>query len=754
MVGEGGGKVTPWCVFTDGVRKDAFHVEHPTAAREKAATPTTMETTYTALEEGERHDITVEFVTRRAVSRAGERVHRLLVEDAAGEQFAVLLTPENGPLLGVKTGGTYRIDGLLACEPVAEPENVDADCPECGDPLRRGSAVDTVDRSVALAADAFELETLFGVADDRTSVERVRPDRPETDDWQPMRSGGRVGPPDYVCPGCGRRVTEAELRRAGDGRSETADAALEQVNHSPAASDTLGLAAGGAKDANNFRENVANGYTPQPEAISDEGLFYDYYFETGERAESDALFAPRYAAAASEHPLTGETERFLSVGLDSTLSPMEFERPRLDLVAVLDVSASMDSPFNAYYYDEHGRKRDAGDAGSDAEGNTTADGERHSTTKLDAATRSLCALTEQLDEDDRLGVVLYNHRAHVAKPLRDVASTDMPAIQRHIREIAAAGSTNLEDGFEAAVDMLAGGQTGPNAERRVVFMTDMMPNTGATGEDGLTRLFADAAVDGIHTTFVGMGLDANAELTDALSGIRGANHYFVRSAAEFERRLGEEFDYMVTPLVYDLGLDLDAEGYEIAAVHGSPSSEPATDRLVHADTLFPSAKRDGEARGGVILVRLERTREVGQEEEPLGVDLVASWTDRTGREHDERVTVDVPDEPGVYAHSGVRKAVALSRHARELRAWARDVRERADGATGVDDWQQRQERGTQERESVPLAVGEDHADRFERLRRYLEAELSAVGDETLRQELDLLETLLEAAPSRSNGVTE
>jgi len=58
----------------------------------------------------------------------------------------------------------------------------------------------------------------------------------------------------------------------------------------------------------------------------------------------------------------------------------------------------------------------------------------------------------------------------------------MPAIRRHIREIAAGGSTNLADGFEAAVDMLVDGTPSPDVERRVVFMTDMMPNTGRRGQ--------------------------------------------------------------------------------------------------------------------------------------------------------------------------------------------------------------------------------------------------------------------------------
>jgi Ca-activated chloride channel family protein len=296
--------------------------------------------------------------------------------------------------------------------------------------------------------------------------------------------------------------------------------------------------------------------------------------------------------------------------------------------------------------------------------------------------------------------------------------------------------------------MLVGGTPSPDVERRVVFMTDMMPNTGTTGDSELTQLFADAAAEGVHTTFVGMGLDANAELADTLSGIRGANHYFIHSAAEFERRLGEEFDYMVTPLVYDLNLDLDADGYEIEAVHGSPSADAATDRLMHVGTLFPSAKQDGEARGGVVLVRLEQTSS------DADLDLVASWTERDGGEYTERVTVDVPDESSTYAHEGVRKAVALARYARELRTWAADLHDRADAATGVDDWLLPDQRGQHERESVPLVVPDRYTERFDQLRSYLADEMAAVDDESMQQEVELLETLCQQAPATPREVSD
>ncbi|WP_262178396.1 vWA domain-containing protein [Haloarcula laminariae] len=684
-----------------------------------------MDGIYTDVRPGARLDIEVEFITKRKINAGGTDVTRVLVADQSGEQFSVIATPDSDSLCHLETGATYQLSELLGASPIDLTHAPIGECPKCGGELRPGQVIDTVDSAVAAAVEELGIDDVFGILDADSSVEAVTVEAEAVDDWQVMgndQSSSTVETPDYVCRSCARQLDEIELH------ADSQPVMNESVQSAPAmndmASETVGLAAGGAKDVVNFRENVANGFTPEPEAISDEGLFYDYYFETGERTASDALFAPRYAAAMSTHPLTGDTEQYLSVGLDSTLSVSEFDRPRLDLVAVLDVSGSMSSPFDEYYYDEQGRKQEADTAGE---------------TKLAAATQSLCALTQQLHAEDRLGVVLYNHRAHVAKPLRDVGATDMPAIRRHIREIAAGGSTNMEDGFEAAMDMLVDGESSRGVERRVVFMTDMMPNTGETGESGLTELFEAAAADGIHTTFVGMGLDANAELADALSGIRGANHYFIHSADEFEQRLGDEFDYMVTPLVYDLDLELDADGYEIEAVHGSPSADDASDQLMHVSTLFPSAKEDGKARGGVILVRLSETQQDGD------IELTASWTERDGSEQTERVSVTMPDGPETFAHTGVRKAVSLARYARELRAWAQDVHDRADGATGVDDWLLHDERGQHERESVPLVVPDEYARRFADLREYLADEMDAVDDASLQQELELLDTLCEHA---------
>ena len=78
-------------------------------------------------------------------------------------------------------------------------------------------------------------------------------------------------------------------------------------------SETLGFSTGGAKDIANFRENIRNNYLPLPTDITYEGLFYDYYFDTGAGEPSEKLFSPSYSFAVSRDPLSGQTEYYLSV---------------------------------------------------------------------------------------------------------------------------------------------------------------------------------------------------------------------------------------------------------------------------------------------------------------------------------------------------------------------------------------------------------------------------------------------------------
>lgn len=125
--------------------------------------------TYDDIEEGRRLDLTVEFVSRRAVGCDGRRVYRLLVADRLGTRFDVLVAPDGDLPVGLKTGDRYRIEGMLGVAPRERTEG-GAEGDECGDSNA------TVDRSLSEAASRLRLTGPVGVVDASTTVGRAQPD--------------------------------------------------------------------------------------------------------------------------------------------------------------------------------------------------------------------------------------------------------------------------------------------------------------------------------------------------------------------------------------------------------------------------------------------------------------------------------------------------------------------------------------------------------------------------------------------------
>ncbi|MDD2755163.1 MAG: hypothetical protein PHS80_06490, partial [Methanothrix sp.] len=175
-----------------------------------------------------------------------------------------------------------------------------------------------------------------------------------------------------------------------------------------APSPSIGFSAGGAKDISNFRENILQDYLPLPSDVTYEGLFYDYYFDTGKALECKKLFCPSYSYAVSKDPLSQQPQYYLSVGLNSGMT--DFQRKKLNLVVVLDFSGSMGSPFDEYYYDRFGNRVEQKD---DEAGN--------SKTKMQIADESVVALLNHLKPEDRFGMVLFSDDAFLVDPLTSVA---------------------------------------------------------------------------------------------------------------------------------------------------------------------------------------------------------------------------------------------------------------------------------------------------------------------------------------------
>ena len=395
-----------------------------------------------------------------------------------------------------------------------------------------------------------------------------------------------------------------------------------------------------------------------------------------------------------------------------------------------------DSPLSLYYYDKFFGK------------NLTA---KNPKPKIEVAKEVLIGITKHLNDEDRLGIVLFNSKGYVAKPLRKIENTDMDAIRDHISEITAGGGTCFECGYRKATELFNNVDVNDaEYENRIIFITDAMPNIGALDEDRLLGLARKNAETRIYTTFVGVGVDFNSELVEYISKTKGCNYFSIHTEEEFRERLDKYFDYVVTPLVFDLELHIESEGFEIEKVYGSPEANESTGRIMKVSTLFPSEKKEEGVRGGIILIRLKK---LGNSNDEL--KLVLTYSDRDGKKYEIEKTVTFPeDKKEFYEDSGIRKAILLARYADLMKNWIAYERSKISKPTcncSIIEPLEYYERGITppfciclsrwERTSDPLTVSKEYKEIISRFFDYFKNEMQQVGDESLNKELEILEIL-------------
>ena len=509
-------------------------------------------------------------------------------------------------------------------------------------------------------------------------------------------------------------------------------------SYSLSESADIGFAVGGAQDINNFRENIENNFLPLHTDITYEGLFYDYFFDTGKSQECQKLFCPSYSYAISEDPFSKNNDYYLSVGLNSGIKESDFQRKKLNLVIVMDVSGSMGSPFNDYYYD-----------------NTNAwyqaPNEDDKKSKMELANESVVGLLDHLTDDDNLGIVLFDSHAQIAKPLENMEFTDKEKLVENILQIHPAGGTNMESGMKLGTSLFVEFEDidSDEYENRIIFLTDAMPNLGNTSDSGLLGMITNNAKEKIYTTFIGIGVDFNTELAEKLTKARGSNYYSVHSASEFKNRMVEEFEFMVTPLVFNLLLNLESDGYDIKKVYGSPEADESTGQIMKVNTLFPSKTEGGETKGGIVLLKLEKTSE------NASLTLKTSYENRNGQLDGDEVVIRMDDrESNYYENSGIQKGVLLSRYVELMKTWVFDERSSLyddrvviepsffyEEGLHVPPYVYTKSLGQWERQSSPLQVSDKYEKLIMEFNEYFYHEMKSIGDDSLEQEIKILNKL-------------
>jgi Ca-activated chloride channel family protein len=236
-----------------------------------------------------------------------------------------------------------------------------------------------------------------------------------------------------------------------------------------------------------------------------------------------------YPSPNGPHPIGVYTEvaaapwqpqhRLVRVGVKAKEIDMN-RRPASNLVFLIDVSGSMDSP-----------------------------------QKLPLVKSALKLLVDQLTENDRVAIVVYAGGTGMVLP--PTTGDKKQAIIQTFDRLEAGGSTNGAGGIQLAYETAVANfvRGGVN---RVVLCTDGDFNVGITNQGDLTRLIEDKARSGVFLSVLGFGMGNLKDSTmEQLADKGNGNYAYVDSLNEARKVLVEEMGGTLMTVAKDVKIQVD-----------------------------------------------------------------------------------------------------------------------------------------------------------------------------------------------------
>lgn len=423
--------------------------------------------------------------------------------------------------------------------------------------------------------------------------------------------------------------------------------------------DGLGATPGGAQDIGVARKMIADGEVPPADALTVEGLVSEHDIPA-EGPACTTLMCARPAMAWAPSFETGKNERWIQIGMTSGITT--FVRPALDAVIVIDKSSSM---------------------GID----------------MEQTNEAVVRIVDKLRDDDRIAILTYDDAVKVLKPLGAVS--DKVALRAQVKAIQAGGGANMEGALVQGFDVAR--SAGANGQRlkRVMLFSCGYPDTSQQGPTGFVNLVQAGATDHVGFSFYGILLGFDYTLANAMSQSRGGAYAYADTLERIETLFDTDFDYMVTPIAYDLAFSLNlGTGVTATRLYGLPGDPTGTPKTsFDVKTAFISRRR------GAIIARVQDQGNAGG-----SVRLAYEPETAVRDEPNADVTTPIVETNG----KGLPKAVFL-------------VNEIEGMKKGCAEWQS----GKQA----------DARATIDKLIALLEAEAATLADPALTPELDLVKKL-------------
>lgn len=182
--------------------------------------------------------------------------------------------------------------------------------------------------------------------------------------------------------------------------------------------------------------------------------------------------------------------------------------------------------------------------------------------KLPLLKTSLAMLTKQLDENDSVAIVVYAGAAGVVLPA--TKGNDHQAITTALKQLAAGGSTNGEQGIELAYQ-IAQQNFKKEGVNRVILATDGDFNVGLQSTEALKTLVADKRKTGIALTTLGFGQgNYNDGLMEQLANIGNGQHAYIDNINEARKVLVDELSSTMQIIAKDVKIQVEFNPQQVA----------------------------------------------------------------------------------------------------------------------------------------------------------------------------------------------